>query len=199
MAGPSGMARRPTGTMETYPWRDGRTVTVRAPTGPATATASTSGRTMRAGASSALASNSTASCNKSSGEHGSRRGSRATTLTRTWMATRRCTSRRRGGGNAAGQSSRRTQRAWRGLIIAEEDRGPSIASAYRLIVEGAWDHPTRSQNGVHESDGSESLTEAFKDVLATIVRADEVVALDAERLWSGEHLDLKRRARGRRA
>jgi hypothetical protein len=30
-----------------------------------------------------------------------------------------------------------------------------------------------------------SLTEAFKDVLATIVRADEVVALDAERTLVG--------------
>jgi hypothetical protein len=54
-----------------------------------------------------------------------------------------------------------------------------------LIVDGACDHRTRSQNDVHEAMARASSTEAFNDVLATIVRGDELVAKDAERIVVG--------------
>src|SRR5918994_4882793 len=47
-------------------------------------------------------------------------------------------------------------RASRGLTIAEEDRR-AHRQRVSLIVEGACDHRTRSQNGVHGSDGSREL------------------------------------------
>jgi hypothetical protein len=68
----------------------------------------------------------------------------------------------------------------RGLTIAEDEHRAPIASAYPLIVEGACDHRIRLQNGVMEAMACASSTEAFSDVLATIVRADEVVAMDPE-------------------
>ena len=71
--------------------------------------------------------------------------------------------------------------------------------AYRLIVEGACDHRPVRRMVCMEAMARASSAEAFNDVLATIVRADEVVGIDAERIWSGEHLGLKRPARGRRA
>jgi hypothetical protein len=60
---PSAMARRATGTIETHPWRDGRTVTVRARLRAYDRRYRTSEPTTRAGASSERASSSTASCN----------------------------------------------------------------------------------------------------------------------------------------
>lgn len=70
-------------------------------------------------------------------------------------------------------------RASRGLTIAEEDRR-AHRQRVSLIVEGACDDRTRLQNGVMEAMACASSTEAFSDVLATSVRADEVVAMDAE-------------------
>ena len=70
-------------------------------------------------------------------------------------------------------------RASRGLTIAEEDRR-AHRQRVSLIVEGACDHRTRSQNGAHGNDGSRERDRGVDDVLATSVRANEVVAMDAE-------------------
>ena len=79
-------------------------------------------------------------------------------------------------------------RAWRGLTSPRRTAAP-IAQRVSLIVETACDHPTRPQNGVRmvcmKTIARASSTEAFKNVLATIVRADEVVAMDADRTLVG--------------
>jgi hypothetical protein len=54
-------------------------------------------------------------------------------------------------------------------------------SAYRLIVESACHHRTIRRMVCMEAMARASTTEASNDVLATTVRADEVVAMDAER------------------
>jgi hypothetical protein len=64
----------------------------------------------------------------------------------------------------------------------------AIARAYRVIVEGACDHRTRSQNGVHASDGS-CRRDAGQRVLADIeggrragVHVTPTFFLDGERV-----------------
>ena len=71
-------------------------------------------------------------------------------------------------------------RAWRGLPSPRRTAAP-IASAYPLIVEGACDHRSRSRMVRMEAMARASSTEGFNDVLATLVRADEIVATDPVR------------------
>ena len=60
-----------------------------------------------------------------------------------------------------------------------------IAQRISLIVEAACDHRTVRGMVCMEAMARASSTETFNDVLATIVRADEVVAMDAERTLAG--------------
>jgi hypothetical protein len=61
-----------------------------------------------------------------------------------------------------------------------------IAQRVSLIVEAACDHTEPVRRMVcMEAMARASSTEAFNDLLATIVRADEVAAMDAERTRVG--------------
>jgi hypothetical protein len=75
-------------------------------------------------------------------------------------------------------------RAWRGLTIAEEDRW---ANRQRVSLDrrGRLQSPNPFAGWCAWKRWRGSSTEAFNDVLATIVRGDEVVAMHAERTLVG--------------